>query len=398
MEAVLPGSSAHLLRFTKSGSLHRATPRSPQDSLSYNPYSLAEHDPNVSNGSPHNSDGTPWQDMAPGSTAEPLNYMEPVASIAQQWHAAGRTQSDSCEPLGSQSELGRTSPQVVAPLSRSVDAKPQMSRGRQTPTRSTISHSSRAAEQPVKQLARSNTERQATDHHLYELDAGNFVPPSRPPQPDHAPPIPKPRAKNTLPPRKQLSGTLPESQAKQRSDSLEGTEPRYASRPQSQTGLTQKEAEFEYPEHLPELAPKEVAMSAGSNTSKQCKPPVTPRKAKAVKVPEYLTLSVDSDSDLKTSTEGASVQSGFSEDVLKNFTPDQLNVLINMLQQVQPAALAPNTSQAGDGKDTMKKSFGKFVDLCMLIEFEIMCVLQKGQSASHLNLKLIKCEFTASQL
>ena len=424
MEAILPGSSASLVRFSKSGSLHRATPLSPQNSLPYNPYSLAEQNPNVGNGSPQSSVpvGSSWQEMATG--VQPLNYMEPVTSVQhreQKNHPVGAQREVEISE-GTQSECGRKSPQVVVPpsrLSASADTKPSADSStksskakfgdgtRQATNRSTISHLEREKERPVVQLSRSNTDRVSTkspEVHLYELDSFNLEPPSsKPPVLDRAPPVPKPRAKKNPPPRlKDHAESLSDSQTH------DSPEPRYATRPQSQTGFACKEAEFDYPA---ELSPRGQTRQVNSGTTQvqrpeSNKPPVTPRRAKPVKQPEYLSLSsgdTDSGSGQNSSSEHNALSSlsvsgisGLSEDVVKNFTPNQVDELIKMLQQVQsndsqqPTPIRPHP---GATRDLMRRNFGRYIQRCHLKCTEYYCFsFQKEQSAIHLSLELIKCK------
>ncbi len=379
MEAILPGSSEPLLQFTKSGSLHRTTPLSPQSSLSYNPYSLAEDDPSVGNGSPQSVNSSLWQNVAGSTSVQPLNYMEPVSSVVQHEEQRMPVGTRSECYVAEKSEVPRSSHVVGSSnrLSASADAKPSTSiktsrsngNPRQAPTRSTISHFERDKDHPTSHFSRSNTERVVTKspEHMYELDPMRLVEQI---QPDQAPPVPKPRVKKPSP-LKELSGFPCDSQAKSRS--LNDPEPRYATKPQSQTD---KEAEFEYPAQLPTSRGQTRPSSGGTSQvlkPDHHKPPVTPRKTKPVKQPEYLSLSsgdTGGGSDLNGSAggEGTTRQgpdiSGLPEEMVKNFTPKQLDVLITMLRQVQsdgqqPASPSPSKPQLAVNRDLMKKKFGK---------------------------------------
>lgn len=378
MESILPGSSEHLLRYTKSGSVQQTLPLSSQNSPTYNPYSIAEHDPDIGNGSPQSS---LWQNLPSSTSIQPLNYMDPVPSLKP-----GETQSE-CKVQRSDSERALRGSHIAGAsdrLSASADSRPSAggskvgSSGKGNsrqggPTRSTISHMERGNGPPPVQLSRSNTERLATkspDHNIYELDEENLTVQSKPPMPSKAPPVPKPRGRKAPPPRVKNLESHSDSQQSSSFVSSDETEPRYAASP---GGQNFKEAEFEYPEP----APMGHLRPSSSQGVKPDKPPVTPRR-KPFKQPEYLTLSTDAENSVNglSRTEGSVGQgpSSLSEEMVRNFTPEQLDKLITMLQQVQsdgqqhqPIHLSPSEPQAAKTRDSMRKNFSESVTLTILL-------------------------------
>lgn len=384
MEAITPGSSAYLQRFTKIGSLHRR-----DDPPQYDPYSLAgpvEPDSSISNGSfsesvdVNTSLGSVGQHSTESVPTQPLNYMEPL-SLEQRSHP----------PLSERSLSDVVEGVAVSPPSLFHSADAAMLRQirkdehpRQTSHRSTFTHSERER-QPTNLLSRSFTERKGSEEkgasknpdHLYELDGMGAVTRSvRPPLPDRDPPRAKPRKQ---PPPRNLSGSLSDSRVKASHDPDE-EEPRYSARPGSHTDTLCKEPEYpavSRPVPKQRVKPAPANMSDSSN-----KPVVAPRKNvcqsdRPQKQPDYLVLEggdngVESDGQLpngsvSTLQSGSVAQSlpSVNELMVQNFSPGQLGMLISMLQQVQsegkqqPAAetvAAPATQAAEQGANSTSQS------------------------------------------
>lgn len=445
MEAIKPGSSEYLQKFSKQGSLHRSTPHSPQGL--YNPYSLAEPEPDygMNNGTAFNSQPSNKEPF-PSMSSQPLNYMEPVPSGCG-WENEDQVYRSS--QVGVQSALVHGNvPVGVSQTSLSVDSNSRttlQNRGargagdlghvnpRQAHHRSTFTHLER--EHPtVPLLSRAYTERTATrnpehhehptsrphseraatrnpehcDHptsrphiervatrnpehsehltcpphtertatkspeHLYELDGMRILPQLKPP------PLPQARPRNKQPPPRlksdsaSLSHSLSTLSSKSDGYHADEVEPRYIN---NQRDSASKEAEYDISTQPPEPSPRgrtrpvsggtsQARSSDGSVSSLKGKPPITPRKIashakllekpleKPAKVPDYLDLlgsSTDvggmedmgdmlngSTSSESTPLSGPSLNlPGFSEEVVKNFNPNQLDVLISMLKQVQ---------------------------------------------------------------
>lgn len=413
MEAIKPGSSGYLQRFTKTGSLHRRS-----DPPQYDPYSLAgpvEPDSRVSNGESVDVN-TSLRSLGQPSIPPPQNYMEPMSSLEY----AGRSLSE------------ETVPAPVSPpcLSNSADARMLGGKHtrrdepaahvnpRQASHRATFTHSER--EHQTAGLSRSLTERKGSQEkeasknsdHLYELDGMSAVTMSgRPPLPDRPPPRAKPRNPPPRnPPPRNLSGSLSDSPAKA-SRSPDEEEPRYSSKPGSSTDTICKEPEYPAVSRPgPGPVPKERVKPVPANANK---PVVTPRKIvgqpkpsgrpqKQPEQPDYLVLEgnnngVESDGQVLNGSvsvpqPGPVVQSvealpGISELMVQNFSAGQLDMLIGMLQQVQsegkqqpaakeqaPAATlvaergANSTSQSDHNQ--MRKDFGKW-----FLSVGVQCIL-----------------------
>ena len=196
----------------------------------------------------------------------------------------------------------------------------------------------------------------------------------KPSLPDRSPPKAKPSLPDRNPPKaKPRSKPLPRGLSEPLSDSHpEEKEPRYTSRPKNFS----KEAE--YPLSNPGPVSKELTMagSPARPAGNGLKPPITPRKntgqpkpsARLQKQPDYLDL-VDESHDYEEGARGAgSVPPAFSEEIVQNFTPQQLDKLISMLQQVQtggqPKATATMDAQCASSSTAshtqMKRNFGEF--------------------------------------
>lgn len=438
MEAIEPGSSEPLQRFSKSGSLHRTN--TPQ--ASYNPYSVAGPDPSVSNGHYDSVDvGSSWRNVeAPGSVPhQPANYVMPVPSQEnkQRTHQHERTLSEDTF------DKHAISPPPAYPGSSSADARlihsinksPQHAHPRQTSHRSTFAHSDR--EKKTASLSRTSTEIKKSpeqkvasskaDEHLYELDAMNAVSKlsSKPPLPHRPPPTAKPRNK--------LTSSLSDSQARASGLSPGGDtdtlskEPEYPMTPQ----IISKEPE--YPSSFPVRKEPECPISPDFRKEPVCpislpgstpqqpnfnKPPIARRRQvrqpKPVEEPpegehHYLDLSEGVEPEgpkpasprakaspgaqasprVKASPSAQASRSptsplampGISEQMLKNFTPDQLDTLIGMLHQVrsggeqQPAVNhaaeqgANSTGLPSDQGVMRRKNFGEYLVVDYILDY-----------------------------
>ena len=364
MEAILPGSSAHLKKFSKQGSLHRTPPTSPQNME--NPYSVAGPDP----------DPTYSWASQPNTEQLPLNYIDPV--------------SMSASTVGVQSEYERGNSHVPVPqnLSRSADSKPLSTNAehvnpRQAHNRSTFAHGQRD-HAPV-QLSRSLTERAISpDHqrtispdHNYELDGLDFIQQqSRPPLPDGPPPTAKPR--NKRPPPRLRNG----SGGSGSSSPADVRSPNATQRGSSeQVG---KEAEYN-PRHNVTQHRQDADSTYSPRSTVKQKPPITPRRGAhpPSQQPEYLHLVGNNDTDAATGGNVYDVPSSARQngsdpaavgEMFKNFSPGQLNTLMNMLQQVSDVSEQHKSSQIPVSATTvdgqMKKQFGKlhrYVATCTIM-------------------------------
>lgn len=311
MEALLPGSSEHLQRFSRSGS-HHGPHMSSED-----PYSLAGTDLAYSNGT-HGTTVDLTSSWDNSVRHQPLNYMEPVRIQQHSNHhsdhhlPAQRTQSETTMETSAESTENVTSMSADSRIFHSSKEHP-----RQAPHRSTFTHSERQHHQ-VAGLSRSRTERTPSRSpegkvpsdgvdapHLYELELGGVTESvsKRPPVPSGPPPRAKPRPA-----------------------------PRHTS------GSSQANASRSPISKEPEFQEKEKPHSD--------KPAVTPRKPRPVdrpqKEPDYLALVGGGgqarnvpEPDTQANTGSRNVVPGISEQMMQNFTPDQLDMLITMLQQVQ---------------------------------------------------------------
>lgn len=362
-----------------------------------NPYSLAGQDPSVGSETlthkmPELS--SPFQSSGNHQT-QPSNYMEPIPS-SRGWKD---TDHYSQTPAaGVQSECVRGNPHVKpqANLSSSADSRPPQQSGghinstRQQHNRATIAHSER--DHSPMQLSRSLTERTMGPEHHYELDSMGLAQQIKPPLPDRPPPAAKPRNKRPPPRLRNVSDSLSDSQSVSSPGEVlspEEVEPRYSCGPRARTS---KEAEYHLPTQ-PEPAPRKLSKPTASPSPKAVtKPPITPRKMvtnlanKSPNQSDYLRLLSDDESGqngVSTSTDSAGYDdipqsppstnvSSLPEDVVQNFTPHQLDMLISMLQQVQsgghqPEAKPPTPNPRSEGSSVsvenghMKKQFGQCV-------------------------------------
>ena len=352
MEALIPGSSEYLQRFSRSGSHHGAHTSSQSSMQRENPYSLAGPDSNGTHVDVESSWHNSVQHPSPNSVQpQPLNYMEPVPYASLSQHSnhhlpANRTQSESTID---------TSPDDISEnLTKSADGR--LSHGlknRQASNRSTFAYSERQHHQAAG-LSRSHTERTPSRSpedrvqsggvdasHIYELEFDGSDS-NRPPVPS----VPPPRARPRPAPRP-----------------VAGQSPAMAS--QGYSGVSaaaiSKQPEFQEREK-PYLD----------------KPPIAPRKPRRAdrpqKQPDYLALVEGNVAKPDTQTRDGTqdnVVAGISEQMIQNFTPDQLGMLMTMLQQVQcggkPAeqqavkGVAPGQKQGADASNLsgslIKKNF-----------------------------------------
>lgn len=400
METIKEGSSEYLQRFSKSGSLHRATP--PQN-VSYNPYSMAEPDPSVNNGTLRDA----------GAGYQPTNYLNPVSSGG--WDTEQRIHSDqSHKPVGTQSYfIPRPAHQVNNGVAATVDGTPNKIPGNGNPSHSPISHLERESEQrdhQKLQLARSKTATKSPDH-LYEMDVTGVpgLVQSKPPLPNRPPPKVVSRNKQPLPQPRHTSGSLSDSQPPQSplfldQCRLSPDEPEccYVSpnsadkEPQYDIPGQPLEPRYDIPAKHPVPKERPKLRANGSphgdlGASGKSKPLITPRKKNAhavpldppLKQPNYLDLMEDnvddehvynqprvvSGSASKDGTDSSHLPPAFSEEMVQNFTPVQIGMLINMLQQVgdgrqQPVMSSSSTANSGESYNIadhsqIRKNFGQ---------------------------------------
>lgn len=388
MEAIKPGSSDYLQRFSKSGSLRRTI--SPQGPLpGYDPYSLAGLDPSVNNGNHQESVDVrgSWQSVGEHSAdsipPQPMNYMMPVSKVpgrsphpqAERSHseAAVVVEDVATHNMLASSANGRLqwgSKHITPPKDQPTLAAPV--NPRQAPHRSTIAHFER--EHKTTNLSRSKTEKQASrnqehkllsnnnSEHLYELDANSLSKAAKPPLPDRSPPKAKPRG-SRQPTARNLSASVSDTQVSHSKAVSPGeVEPRYVPRPNSRIDTISKEPEYPISS---ESIPREGVKPAPE------KPPITPRRTvghpkQPCKQPEYLELDgcsnlADEEEQVlngsvknppRVSDPGLNAPSVSStEEMVRNFTPDQLGMLISMFQQVQSDGQQPAVNEVATGTE-----------------------------------------------
>lgn len=402
MEAILPGSGENLRRFSKQGSLHQTMPR-PE-----NPYSLAG-----SEATDYSSANYPEQSMEErtSTSSQPLDYIDPIrmrelnGRIQNNSHGPVGAQDTSHSPVGVQSdcirgrpyqynnhsgvgaqtECVRERPPVsgLPNLSHSADSKPlrkglQQTNSRQTHNRSTFTHGER--DHQLLQLSRSLTDQdmnKSPEHH-YELDVMDVIQQSKPPVPDRPPPTAKPRGAKQRPPPRLRNGSSS-------SDSQSVSSPKDVDEHFHSHGHVDKEAEYDIPVQPPQPTPRrQVTTIPGDSPQSivKSKPPITPRRnaAKPVKQSEYLHLVDNCDAGTNGSTTAYDTPRSppvaappvLSEEIVQNFTPGQLDMLIKMLQQVQgsgghqPLVTSPQVRTQGSAvamdNGQMKKQFGKLAN------------------------------------
>ena len=424
MEAIMPGSSVYLQRFSKSGSLrqHATSPQSP----TFDPHPAAD-DLGVSNGNHPEMQHSIGQEQQYSSSAnpQPLNYMEPVPSFAGNTQPRPQNTHPRVHTIRSNSDADISSavpaPHFSYPGTNSADSTLK-DRNVQTDAahsrHATVAHMehksihlSTSSSEGVQRIGRKSPE------HLYELDATNMMQSEKHMMQSEKPPLParvsQPKAK---PRNKQPSRTRSDFQSKSSSRDTDEVEPRYQSPEELKPQLTLqpshssgKEADY----HLsvasrPKPVPKERGRPAAGDSPQMLntsRPPVKPRKnvgpvEKPLKQTNYLDL-VDEDHTAKK----ADLTVGFSKELIQNFSPHQLDMLVSMLQQVQadgkqnkPAVVerVSGLEQDACGKglveSMVKKDFGESVCLQSNTIPDHILFMQRELLAIRLSFKLIKCK------
>ena len=329
MEAIKPGASASLQRFSKSGSLHRMPPNSQDLHSAYDPYSVENQ--YVSNGTHGRHDSASSLKSLPSPLSHAENYIEPVSSGGWSY--------------GSQSECIGGSPPVKSPqnLAQSVDSRLTSFKQRSSDTtaksntskRVTYSHNPR---EQLTVLSRSNTERRSkSPEHLYEMDTTNMtriVKQTKPPLPDRNPTPPKPKPRKPKGPPKGLYNKSPDSSIASPNE----LESRYTAL--CQIDGANKEPDYDIPivQSLSSREQSKVSIDIDEPRPDQTnKPKVTPRKKaphspKKLEEPEYLELT-----DQAKPRAAENVSGDLSK--LQNFSPDQIDMLTKMLQQIQSGGM-----------------------------------------------------------
>lgn len=371
MEAILPGSSEHLVRFAKQGSLHKTLPVSPKGSE--NPYTLATDGNSHYHGMQQNVD----------LSAQPSNYIDPVSmgTVVDPKHNGQSSQSPVSEHTTAPANLSLSVDSATMLATRAESS--QQNNYRQGHNRATFTHGER--DHAPLLLSRSLTERAKSPEHLYEVEALDFARDSRPPIPDR-PPVP-----TRLPPTAKPRVKRPPPGVRDGSDSPLGSTSQEVSLaasiavPQGDEDQTGKEAEYDIPATLPQPASRNSAKTENSPLSQSSaakhKPPITPRRQgtrqgeKPAKQADYLDL-LDNTSEAGINGSSSNVASNvphsppvapqqvLNEEMFRNFTQDQLDMLTRMLQQVQGGGQrGPQLSRSTDSATPMenghtRKQFG----------------------------------------
>lgn len=402
MEAILPGSSQDLQRFTSTGSLRRNPPLSPPpilDTESYrqeNPYTLR---------SPELSDSlTSIGSLnSPQTRPPPQNYLDPSPTGRGWDNQVGSASDHSCisssryssypetacnfpgpqpgsssvgsgdhpilpgrwvDPIGSASDssgVSSHSGSSKSKTSHSTKVQPavrttelETSNTRHESHRQTFAHGPREHGGP--QLSRSKTERTLVKSpvDLYEMDQGmeDMQEQMKPPPPERSPPHTKPQKRRPLPQPGGNSQSPSNASSKHSIDAFspsEDVESRYERLDVSSS--FEKEPEYDVP--LPNSMEKTAQMKGGAgNMSPQPKPrlsqslcssirPVAkPRKKKPPPIQhEYLDLMPEDYSE-----GDSSVFFGLKQEIVQNLSADQQGMLKNMLQQASDQQCPPLSS------------------------------------------------------